>query len=150
MIKTKGVSTTIVQNNKFLLLKRNSKRFNGLWFPVGGKRENGETALQTVLREVHEEIGVTPNDISEIYNTDRCYTTYNAADDTLYVYPTFFILLKETAKITLNREHGVYRWCDLNEALTLSEFPQQKEEFVYMDKYFIQSKPSDFLKINFK
>lgn len=148
MIKTKGVSTTVVQNNQILLLCRKSKRFNGLWMPVGGKREQDETAIQTVLREIKEEIGVSAQDIQSLYNTDRCYTTYSAKDDTLYVYPTFFIILKGNINININEEHSEYKWCSVDEAFNLLSMPLQKEEIIYIDKYFIKSKPSEFLKID--
>ena len=150
MVKTKGISTIISLNGKVLLLKRASKRFNGLWLSVAGKREEGENAIQTTLREIYEEIGITKDGIEAIYNADRCYTTYSVKDDSFYIYPTFFVILKPDAKITLNREHSEYKWCSAKEAHDLFEMPLQKEEIIYIDKYFIQSKPPEILKIEFK
>lgn len=46
------------QNNRLLMLNRNRPPVMGLWNGVGGKLENSETPLASVLREVLEETGI--------------------------------------------------------------------------------------------
>ncbi len=46
-------------------------------FP-GGRRENGETALETALRETQEELGILPEQITVLGKTDFMLTTYGA------------------------------------------------------------------------
>ncbi|MCJ0870221.1 NUDIX domain-containing protein [Streptomyces sp. AP-93] len=38
----------------------------GYWSLLGGQIEPGETAMEAVLREIHEEAGITPADIAEV------------------------------------------------------------------------------------
>jgi ADP-ribose pyrophosphatase YjhB (NUDIX family) len=48
-----------INNDTVLLLRRCTQDFgNGLYSMVGGKVEQGETALQAIKREVFEEIGL--------------------------------------------------------------------------------------------
>ncbi len=51
----------IEKNHKILLLYRNKKEDNskGKWIGVGGKREEGETVVECMKREVLEETGLT-------------------------------------------------------------------------------------------
>ena len=44
--------------NKILLIKRSTAPFVGYWALPGGRSEPGETAEQTVIREVKEETGL--------------------------------------------------------------------------------------------
>tara|TARA_Y100000034_G_C6777941_1_gene347484 strand:- start:157 stop:615 length:459 start_codon:yes stop_codon:yes gene_type:complete len=50
----------IIKGNKVLLIKKKRGPGSGKWNGPGGKVEDDETALQAVVREVEEEIGVTP------------------------------------------------------------------------------------------
>lgn len=44
-------------------------------FP-GGRKENNETPLETALRETHEELGISPEQIRILGNTDIVLTTF--------------------------------------------------------------------------
>jgi 8-oxo-dGTP diphosphatase len=48
----------IKQGTRILLINRNAAPLMGRWNGVGGKIEQGETVLQSVLREVYEETGI--------------------------------------------------------------------------------------------
>lgn len=58
------VTAAIERDGKFLLVKRSDKEDNlpGKWLFPGGKVENGEDALQGLLREVKEETGLEVHD----------------------------------------------------------------------------------------
>jgi 8-oxo-dGTP pyrophosphatase MutT (NUDIX family) len=53
MIKTSALIS--VKNNKMLLVR---VRDNTIWYFPGGKIESGETYLQTVIRELDEELNI--------------------------------------------------------------------------------------------
>ena len=45
----------------YLMLKRNiGKHYEHLWQGVAGKIEDGESAIQTIIRELKEETGKSP------------------------------------------------------------------------------------------
>ncbi len=50
--------STVSKNNSFLLIRRNSNPYEGMWALVGGKWDFGETLSQAVMREVREETGL--------------------------------------------------------------------------------------------
>lgn len=52
--------------NKILLIKRSTSPFVGYWALPGGRSEPGETAEQTIVREVKEETGLDIAVISKI------------------------------------------------------------------------------------
>ena len=53
MIKTSALIS--VKNNKMLLVR---VRDNSIWYFPGGKIEHGETHLETVIRELNEELNI--------------------------------------------------------------------------------------------
>jgi 8-oxo-dGTP diphosphatase len=58
----------LVRRDQVLLAKRSSERplYPGVWDLVGGHCEAGEAPRDTLIREVQEEIGVTPRAFEEI------------------------------------------------------------------------------------
>jgi 8-oxo-dGTP pyrophosphatase MutT (NUDIX family) len=49
----------LIHENQFLILKRHKEKpFGGTWCLPAGKKEPRENPVDTLIREVHEEIGV--------------------------------------------------------------------------------------------
>jgi len=107
-IKAAGIM--YVAGNLILLGKRLGGEFAGHWAFPGGKTEDGESALETALRESHEEIGAAPipdsqNSLIQIDYSDNGYVAF-----TTFLHRTkpFQINMDET-------EHSEFRWCDVNQ-----------------------------------
>jgi 8-oxo-dGTP diphosphatase len=53
-----GVSVSVWRGDEVLLIQRGKPPGKGLWAPVGGRVEWGETLEEAAIREVREETGV--------------------------------------------------------------------------------------------
>lgn len=81
----------------------------------GGTLEDGETLLETVLREVQEEIGVKidPNSVESIYSG----TEYSAHRTHYELFSTHIHVLPQ---IVLSWEHSRYTWLNKQEFIAIA------------------------------
>lgn len=94
---------------RFLFLCRTHEKTCGNWGLVGGKSEPTDTStLDTLLREIHEEVGTTPP-IEKVIPLEL-YTS----DDSLFHYNTYAFIVNNEFIPTLNSEHSGYAWCSIN------------------------------------
>jgi len=128
---------------KFLLLKRNSRYMFGLWGQVAGKVEDGETAIQAVIREIQEETGHRP---TALYSADIIESFYDIEYNTIQLIPAFVAIL-DSADIVLSSEHSEYRWVGPNEAGAMFPFPLQKSTVELIRREFLEKNPPAALKI---
>lgn len=105
-----------------LIMERADKK--GFWQSVTGSLEQGETPLQTAIREVHEETGLdaTQYDLQD-WNASNVYEIYPhwrhryAPGITHNTEHLFGLCLPETLPISLApNEHVQYQWVDWREA----------------------------------
>ena len=88
---TGKTSTAIIpyDENKILLIKRNTKPFKGYWALPGGRMDIGETIEQTIVREVKEETGL---DVAIMRKIGE-YIEKGLKDEVEYeYYPTCFLV----------------------------------------------------------
>ncbi len=127
-IKVKQVDSYIYRNTKagpvYLMLKRSTgKYYEHLWQGVAGKIEKGETAGQTVIRELKEETGKNP---VKMFAADHIASFYDARKDRIQMVPIFGIEV-ENSEVQLSEEHSEYKWVSFEEALVLLTWKGQKE-----------------------
>jgi dATP pyrophosphohydrolase len=93
---------------EFLQLRRAKGEFlEGVWGPIHGRIERGETAWQAALRELREESGLTP---LEFYQLDTINQFYLVAGDCVWHVPGFCAVVGRDVTIKLNEEHDESRW----------------------------------------
>lgn len=91
---------------EFLLLRRSAERtLPGVWQPVTGGVERGETAWQAAAREVLEETGLTP---VRWWALEHLTVFYSPARDAVLALPVFAAEIAWTDPVHLSREHDRY------------------------------------------
>ena len=124
----KQIDSYIYRNTEngpiYLMLKRSpGKYYEHLWQGVAGKIEKGETAVQTVVRELKEETGKEP---IKIFVADHIASFYNAKYNQIFMVPIFGIEV-EGSEVQLSEEHSEYKWVPFEDALNLLTWKGQKE-----------------------
>lgn len=99
----------MAENTKrFLFLFRSQGKTADTWGLVGGKKDPADlTPYDTLVREIDEEVGVTPT-IKKMIPLELF-----TSNDQLFQYNTYVLLVDKEFTPALNEEHKAYAWCDL-------------------------------------
>lgn len=99
----------LAENTKrFLFLFRSQGKTADTWGLVGGKKDPADlTPYDTLVREIDEEVGVTPT-IKKMIPLELF-----TSNDQLFQYNTYVLLVDKEFTPALNEEHKAYAWCDL-------------------------------------
>ncbi|MFA6022604.1 MAG: NUDIX domain-containing protein [Candidatus Pacearchaeota archaeon] len=138
----RGVFLVVYKKEKgkvsYLLLKR-KLHWTGWEFPKGGI-EPGETAMQTIYRELKEEtnlkpIKITAHDYEGKYNYDK--KTKQDKKRKGYFGQSFklYSVKIKSRNVKLDKkEHETYKWASFNEALDLLTWVDQKNSLNIVNK----------------
>lgn len=111
-----GARAIILKNGKILLGKRLKKDpFYGQWCTFGGRSKTGETAEETLKRELYEELGIgilNPRFITVI--------EYKLPKTSDKLRQHFFVVKHWRGKVTNKSEHIEIKWFSLNELKDLA------------------------------
>lgn len=97
-----GVKALILRDSKFLVMHNNGVRAD-LWELPGGRMEFGETAEETLKREIMEETGLIVNPI-------KLLDTWNLIKVDHQITGIIYLCSIEEGEITLSDEHDAYKW----------------------------------------
>lgn len=113
------------QKDKFLVVKRAAHEiaFPGKWAFPGGKSERGQTILDTLKREVLEEVGL------EIEDNKKFLKDFTfVRPDGMNVVGVCFEVTAKPGTITLAKDFDEYRWITPEELDTLDYIKGMEEE----------------------
>jgi dATP pyrophosphohydrolase len=120
-----------------LLVKR-SVEDGGYWSHVGGGVEPGETAVDTIKREILEETGLVPD---ALYNGEYIEQFYQVDKNRILVMPVFVAILEQERPVILNDEHTDFCWCTLDEAKKKVPFHGQRTLYDHVWTLFATDSP---------
>ena len=147
-IKTDGVAAVLLKKTNdetlFLLLKRATTNLHNMWCYIGGSIEEGETAVDAIIREIKEETSITE---LTLYSANLFDQIFSPLENYIYVAPVFVGFVKESQTVNLNDEHSEYQWLPINKALKKVSLPGNEEVLRSIERNFIQKEPADFLLI---
>jgi 8-oxo-dGTP pyrophosphatase MutT (NUDIX family) len=106
-----GVGTFIysVSTRRYLFLLRNTTKYSSTWGLAGGKIDTGEYLLESLHRELSEELGYDFTD-TKVIPIEK-FTSENNK----FSYNTFLIPIDEEFVPELNYEHRGYCWVELQD-----------------------------------
>ena len=106
-----GVGTFIysTSTSRYLFLLRNTNKYSGTWGLAGGKIDVGEYLLESLHRELTEELGYNFSD-TKVIPIEK-FTSENGK----FSYNTFLIPVDEEFVPDLNFEHRGYCWVALED-----------------------------------
>ncbi len=109
IIKASGCLVLATDTGRILMQQRGAETNHPrTWCFFGGKSYKGERPIQTLKRELEEEIGMIP-DMEKIIPVHQ-YTS----GDKKFVYNTFIVLVQEEFLPVLNNESDGYAWIKVN------------------------------------
>lgn len=105
MIQASGCLFLAVDTGRILLQQRSEKSSHPrTWGFFGGKGERKERPIETLLRELNEEIGMLP-DVEKVYPLNKFISP-----DKKFTYNTFVVAVFEEFIPVLNNESDGYCW----------------------------------------
>jgi 8-oxo-dGTP pyrophosphatase MutT (NUDIX family) len=110
---------------EFLALRRSADRVKlpGVWQPVTGKIDRGETVIQAAAREVLEETGLVPR---RWWTLETCGVFYEPKDDGVRVLPLFAAEAGPSDRVRLSEEHQAQRFVSAAQARRLYLWEAQR------------------------
>jgi 8-oxo-dGTP pyrophosphatase MutT (NUDIX family) len=128
-------------DRKYLLLHYEG----GHWDFVKGHVEGGETEQETVLRETHEEAGITDASFIDGFR-HRIGYYYRRAGQTIFKEVVFYILETKTEAVRLSREHVGFDWLSYSRAYERLTYKNAKETIKKAHDYLESAKLSGIAK----
>lgn len=104
-----GAFIYCVTTHRYLFLLRNTKKYAGTWGLAGGGIEPGELLLDSLVRELKEELDV------DFTNTKVIPIEKFTSDKNNFSYNTFLIPVTQEFVPILNIEHKGYCWVGLED-----------------------------------
>ncbi|MGH4120377.1 NUDIX hydrolase [Clostridium sp.] len=97
----------IINNNKYLALHK-TEETGYLWELPGGRMEFGETAEETLFREVKEEINL-------VINSYKLLDTWNFVSKEYQITGVIYLCTIKDGDVILSDEHDKYQWLEFND-----------------------------------
>ena len=124
---------------KVLLLRRapDEDVYPDLWQICTGTSDEGETALQTAMRELAEETGI--KEFIKLWSVPKVPSYYSIRQDAVCFSPVFAVQVNENVQIKISHEHSDFTWQTFDEAKAKTFVASYHESLEYVCEYIINS-----------
>lgn len=130
---------------RYLLIRRCCGGYlNGTWQMVTGGTIEGETAVQTALREIQEETGLAP---VKLYSADAVETFFLHSQNRVIFVPVFVAFVEEMNVQLSTEEHDTYEWLPFEEAKIRLVWAEQRRIIEHVHGLFVIRNPNNLLLI---
>ena len=104
------VAAVVLDKNKILLLQRSAKEkiLPGLWELPSGKRENLESSVRAIKREVREETKLKVEVVGLIDIFEYVIKKPDIIKDTTQI--NYLVKIKGSRKVKISKEHQSFVW----------------------------------------
>lgn len=120
---------SVEEPRRLLLLRRGSSDSHapGVEQILYGHIESGESAIETLLRELGEETGLNPH---AIYSLNETFTFYNKYTGGMSLTPLFLLFVSAEDPVDLDpAEHSSAEWVPFDSARSRLVWPAQRRAF---------------------
>jgi dATP pyrophosphohydrolase len=100
-------------------------RSPGTWEAVHAHIDEGETPVETAVRELKEEAGV---EAARLYNLSRVEAFYRHTINEVVLVPVFVALVADDAAVQLSDEHDEFEWLSPDAAQARMTWPRVRRE----------------------
>ena len=100
-------------------------RSPGTWEAVHANIDEGETPVETAVRELREETGVDP---LRLYNLSRVEAFYRHVVNEVVLVPVFVALVADDAEVLISEEHDAFAWLSAEAARMRMTWPRVRRE----------------------
>jgi len=127
-LRTDIVEVFVVRDGELLLMRRAKEPMLGVFHPVLGHVEEGETAVEAAHRELREETGLDEaTGLVQLTCLERVRPYYIPETDSIVLSPRFLATAPGGWEPELCAEHDDKKWVASFEALDELHWPSQKE-----------------------
>lgn len=129
-----SVKSVITKGNKVLMVKRLMGDGDMAWDFPGGRMDDDETVIETLHRELHEEmVSIKNYSVGELLHAAR---SYRYDKDGIGLLTLFYEIEAEEFDVDLSDEHLEYAWFDVGELEKISHDTTivLNKDFVYAAK----------------
>jgi 8-oxo-dGTP diphosphatase len=125
----KDVAVGIVRDGKRVLAcqRKRSVAYPLKWEFPGGKREEGEEPVQTVQRELREELGIDATMVRAFHTQEWTYPRGDAHPENDGVFRVFYFLVEEFSGTPSNRVFEEIRWVTPEELVSMDVLEGNRE-----------------------
>lgn len=133
---------------RYLLLKRSPDDdvYPGIWQVCTGTREEHETPLEALFRELEEETGI--REFVNIWNVPFVASYHSIKRNAICFSPVFAVEVSNLTRIKISHEHTDFMWTDVVTASEMMFIPSYATSLSLVESLILNPESSNLFLIN--